>query len=102
MKAKINPTIMDGVVVRWNVDPDNHHRGEISASRNAVMVTGSWTLSTMPEFLEFERVLRSARQIADRIAKASVYLARPDVATVRGWVVALGFEVLPEKGFGAP
>jgi hypothetical protein len=38
MIARITPTIMDGIVVRWTPTADGPH--EISASRNGVSVTG--------------------------------------------------------------
>ena len=47
------PTIMDGVVIRWTlVGYDRWAQpGEISASRNGVLISGSWPVLSDPEEL---------------------------------------------------
>lgn len=42
------PTIMDGVVIRWRLD-GRWHDGEISASRNGVVICGRWPTLSDPE-----------------------------------------------------
>jgi hypothetical protein len=72
MKAKITPTVMDGIVVRWQVDPDNHHLGEISASRNGVAIGGYFPLLTTPTCSrDFLSALANAWEMYRRLAKAA-------------------------------
>lgn len=72
MIAKISTTVMDGIVVRWQSDPDNHHLGEISASRNGVQVGGYFPLLTTPTCRrDFERTLAHAWEMYRRLAKAA-------------------------------
>lgn len=103
MKAHITPTVMDGIVVRWLVDPDNHRRGEISASREAVMTSGSFTLRTQIDREHFEAALRAAWEVYRRLAKAAERgpFVRMSVEDVRALLVELGVEVVEGKGFGA-
>lgn len=101
MKAHITPTVMDGIVVRWNVDPDNYERGEISASRNAIVVTGYHHIRTPAALDIFRATLQRADEIRHKLGKAYNYGSGPDVATVRGWLVDLGVEVVEGKGFGS-
>ena len=36
------PTVMDGIVIRWRAIVGWHDIPEISASRNGVLISGSW------------------------------------------------------------
>lgn len=102
MKTRITPTAMDGIVVRWQVDPDNYERGEISASRECVMTAGSFRFVTQLQRDQFTKALGQAWEIYRRLAKASERGWRGvDAALVREWLGELGVEVLTEKRFGA-
>lgn len=61
------PTIMDGKVVRFHLK--NHGTGEISASRNGVMVSGYFpAMTSRYEVASFLKQLMEAVDLADSIS----------------------------------
>lgn len=48
-------TVMDGLVIRWNVSPWPYAglQPEISASRNSVMISGHWELRNPDDYATF-------------------------------------------------
>jgi hypothetical protein len=51
-RRKKTPTIMDGLVVRWTVSKGHSRAGEISASRNGVLVSGYFPRTCDKEWLK--------------------------------------------------
>ena len=52
------PTIMDGLVVRWNLQGDE--RREVSASRNGVAINGWWMFGSTETITEFQGLISEA------------------------------------------
>lgn len=84
--ARITPTIMDGIVVRWTPDVDSPH--EISASRNGVSVTG-WVV-TAHDKEQFLATVNHAWELYRELAKAAERgpFVRMDMDDVRRWLAA--------------
>lgn len=56
---KDTPTIMDGLVVRWQIGGDVY-TGEINASRNGVSIRGTWPVMSADSAAVVEEQLRYA------------------------------------------
>lgn len=57
------PTIMDGLVVRYRQEFKNHYDGEVSASRNGVLIRGNFPyITTIDSVLDFQKLLTRARE----------------------------------------
>lgn len=55
------PTIQDGLVIRWNPDPENYRAGEVSASRNGILISGFWDVwRTRDEIAAFNALIEQA------------------------------------------
>lgn len=61
------PTVMSGLVVRWN--PAANLNAEVSASRDAVCITGFWELSSPTDIAMFRTVLAQAEEARHLIAR---------------------------------
>lgn len=57
---KDTPTIMDGLVVRWQIGGDVY-TGEINASRNGVSIRGTWPVMSAETAAVVEEQLAYAR-----------------------------------------
>lgn len=66
---KETPTIMDGLVIRWQLGGGGPFTGEISASRNGVLICGTWPTFRDPEALvEIKAILDEAYREHHRMA----------------------------------
>lgn len=92
MIVHITPTIMDGIVVRWNPDAESRH--EISASRNGVAVSG-W-LVTQHDQAEFLTTVALAWEMYRLLAKAAERgpFVRMEMSDVKSWLVERGQRVV--------
>lgn len=52
---KRTPTIMDGLVIRWQLAEP--YTGQINASRNGVWIGGTFPVSSDPAFIEEAKVI---------------------------------------------
>jgi predicted TPR repeat methyltransferase len=90
----ITPTIMDGLVVRWNPSATDT-LAEISASRNGVAI--EWRmLRTEHDKAEYERIVGLAWEAYRMLAKAAERgpFVRMDKADLLAWLTARGVRVL--------
>jgi len=101
MIAHITPTIMDGIVVRWNPSPEQ--TAEISASRNAVAIDGYWMLRTEHARVEFDRTVSLAWEMYRLLSKADSRgpFLRAEMADVQAWLAERGVTVV-DRRFGEP
>lgn len=70
-ERKVTPTIMDGEVVRWReVVPEGMRGGEVSASRNGVMVSGPFGIMNSRQDADvLVELIREACIEADRLCR---------------------------------
>ncbi len=89
MIARITPTVMDGIVVRWTPDVANH-KHEISASRNGVAVDG-WIVTAHDREL-FLAAINHAWDLYRELAKAAERgpFVRMEMDDVRRWLAERG------------
>lgn len=99
MICHVTPTIMDGIVVRWNPAPDGD--AEISASRNGVLVNGFPLILTQHALDEFNRTVSLAWEMYRSLAKAAERgpFARMEMSEVHAWLQERGVHVV-ERRFG--
>jgi hypothetical protein len=90
MIARICPTIMDGIVVRWT--PDEHGMREISASRNGVAIKG-W-LVTEHDYSTFLSVVAAAWNCYRLLAQDAERFRRLRTEDVKAWLVEKGQRVV--------
>jgi hypothetical protein len=83
----ITPTIMDGIVVRWN--PDENSRHEISASRNGVSIKG-W-ITTVEDHATCIAAIMIAWECYRLLASSRVSARTADV---KAWLVDKGQRVV--------
>jgi hypothetical protein len=74
-KRKDMPTIMSGIVVRYQLD-DGYYSGEVSVSREGVAISGVWpTMCLEADLEEMKAVMELARHQYAHIVKSQK--ARP-------------------------
>jgi len=61
------PTIMSGLVIRWN--PAGNLNAEISASRDAICVSGYWELNSPTQIALFRTALAQAEEARHLLAR---------------------------------
>lgn len=66
-KRKDTPTIMDGLVVRYQLDSDIY-TGEINASRNGVSLYGTWPTFSVDDSVIIEEYIARARVQAQQLS----------------------------------
>lgn len=77
-KRKDTPTVMDGLVVRYQLESDIYS-GEINASRNGVSISGRWPILSTEETVMVEETLARARVQAQQLAQERGRLFGPRV-----------------------
>lgn len=75
---KDTPTVMDGLVVRWQLTSDVY-TGEINASRNGVSLFGHWPIMTTEETVMVEETLARARVQAQHLSQERGRLFGPRI-----------------------
>lgn len=88
MFVHVTPTVMDGIVVRWN--PDTTGNSEISASRNGVHVHCWPMLRVEHDRVEFDRTVSLAWEMYRLLAKAAERgpFVRMESDEVTAWLAA--------------
>lgn len=89
MKPRITPTIMDGVVVRWG---DRNTNGEVSASRNGVLVCGRAMLRTPRDLEEINVIIAHAWECYRFLAKRAERFSSAGGDEVREWLRGRGLD----------
>lgn len=77
-KRKDTPTVMDGLVVRYQLESDLYS-GEINASRNGVSISGRWPILSTEECVMVEEYVARARVQALRLAEERGRLFGPRI-----------------------
>lgn len=75
---KDTPTVMDGMVVRWQLESDVYS-GQINASRNGVSMCGRWPILTTEECVMVEEMLARARVQAQHLSQERGRLFGPRI-----------------------
>jgi hypothetical protein len=75
---KDTPTIMDGLVVRWQLTSELYD-GEINASRNGVSLFGRWPIMDTESVVLFEETLARARVQAQHLSAERGMLFGPRI-----------------------
>lgn len=75
---KDTPTIMDGLVVRYQLESDVYN-GEINASRNGVSISGRWPILSIEECVIVEEYIARARVQALQLEKERGRLFGPRI-----------------------
>jgi hypothetical protein len=101
MIAHITPTVMDGVVVRWTFDPRDGGPtdGEVSASRNGVLIRDLPLISAPTIRVEIEHAISAAWDCYRALAKDYERGWRMTSENVRAWLVGRGVRVVDVRLF---
>lgn len=101
MIAHINCTVMDGLVVRWTFDPrESRADGEISASRNGVLIHNLPLIRTQTDRREFDETVSRAWDCYSMLARdAERFGSRTTKSELAKWLTDRGVRVVDVQIF---
>lgn len=93
--CKVTPTIMDGLVVRWQLE--GRGDGEVSASRNGVLICGGWPVLSTDGIEGLKQVLDKAHICVGVIQRADQQSDRKGY--VETWLREVAHDEITESRF---